>query len=131
MKKTLIVLMLLNFTSCVCFETEYFIEYEIENNTNEEIVINFEYGTNLYLDSIIIEANSKTNFQESGHGKRSNLDCSEEFYESNITIRVSNNFELKKNISNQDNWEHETKPKRCSSYDKCIFTISNEDLVKK
>ena len=130
MKNSVVILIILLSNSCVCFETTHAYKYEIENNTDQTIVIHFIYGSNFNLDSLVIGANSKTEVMDASWGRQETLDCSDAFFENGISYEISNGYELTKYLHVQENWEHTFDLQRCSSAGECIFVITDDDLIK-
>ena len=101
----------------------------IDNRSSETIKIFFT-ETTAYTngaDSVISLPNSQNIYYNAIGRKMKDSGCDPQINENEVTIKISNNKTLIKDISNKENWDCETN--KHHTYWKLIFIITPDDLL--
>jgi len=100
----------------------------IDNRTNENIKIKFD-GKTAYVngtDSVLLNPQTQNIYYNSEGRKMKNWDCSPQIDKEEVTIEVTNNKTLKKDITKTENWTCETNDK--NALWKLTFVINDVDI---
>jgi len=135
MKKLIIpTIIVLLISSCCKIEKDE-LTWEIQNQTNELIIIHFKEAIDSLLtnpiDSIVLQPKMAYGF--SCNIEPTNTpDYMFPFKKENIAYVITNNYILTKTIDIKENWkcEREGHAELCNSFYYCTFTISESELIK-